>query len=140
MEASFDLVFDLQCFHIIREVNETAAASAIYKALRPGGCAVVVAGAASESEPPLIPGPPVLSEHQLIHPLQCAGLELESLEQSRFNNTAHYSARPQPPLCWVAIFRRPITQSDLNVGSLAPFLSEPIASESYPRVYKHEEC
>ena len=35
----------LQCFHVLREIDEFKAVDAIYRMLRPGGYAMVVVGA-----------------------------------------------------------------------------------------------
>jgi SAM-dependent methyltransferase len=105
--GTFDFVFDMQCFHILRDVNERAARDAIIMLLRPGGRAMVVTGAKSAVEPPLVPGPPVLTEDEVTTPFVKAGLVLESIHQTRFNLTPHYSSLAAPPLAWVAVFRKP---------------------------------
>jgi SAM-dependent methyltransferase len=105
--STFDFLFDMQCFHVLRSADERRVVQVICSLLNPGGHAVVVTGAVSEDEPALNPGPPVLLKSELLDPFINAGLECVSICQSRFNDTPDYSRRaPQPPLCWVAVFKK----------------------------------
>ena len=50
----FDFIFDLQCFHRLRDVDEFSAVDKIFKWLRPGGYCMIVTGANPDySELPL---------------------------------------------------------------------------------------
>jgi len=109
--GSFDFVLDMQCFHVLRTLDEPGACAAVVRLLRPGGHAMVVTGARSEEEPPLVPGPPALSQKEVVGPFTTAGLELQFIRQTRFNNTPHYQTRDRPPLAWVAVFRKPAESS-----------------------------
>lgn len=104
---SIDFLLDMQCFHILRNIDESRLTSLAYDILSSGGIAMIVAGAASPDEAPLVPGPPVLSREEVISPYQMVGFSLVSIELTRFNPTIYYSSkREHPPLAWVAIFRK----------------------------------
>lgn len=107
-DEAYDLVFDSQCFHIVRQVDEARIARTIARLLRPGGRLVMLAGNAGES--PRSPGPPVLTRAECTTALQDAGLQLESIEETRFDPTALYGENP--PLAWLAIFRKPAQQPE----------------------------
>lgn len=47
-EGFFDLIFDLQCFHVTREIDEYAHVENVFKWCRPGGYVMVVTGAISD--------------------------------------------------------------------------------------------
>lgn len=104
--GAFDVVFDMQCFHVLRDIDEHRATDAICTLLRSDGYAIVVAGAESEEEPTLEPGPPRLTRDEVTVPFLTKGLDLISLEMSRFNATPYYSTLPDPPLCWIAVFHK----------------------------------
>lgn len=59
--GTFDLVFDSQCFHCLREHDERRAVLAIASLLRPGGLLLVLTGNSEEPEV----GPAVLSREEL---------------------------------------------------------------------------
>jgi SAM-dependent methyltransferase len=120
--GSYDLVFDMQCFHCLREINEALAAEVIYTALKPQGYAMVVVGAADPSyddivEDPL-PGPPMLWLHELRKPLEAAGLTTVQLSLSRLSPTPQYDVPvPRnplglPPLAWVGLFQKVVWDPD----------------------------
>jgi SAM-dependent methyltransferase len=116
-EASYDFVFDMQCFHCLRDIDEGKAARVIAAALRPGGCAMVVVGAVdpSSSDGEHVsassvgkPGPPQLTLEMLRRPLEVAGLTTVQLSLSRLSPTPHYAVLPHvlPPLAWVGVFQK----------------------------------
>lgn len=112
--GSYDFVFDMQCFHILREVDEARVVDVVYTALKTGGHAMVVAGAVpleGNVEPPLSPGPPRLTRNEVVQPFLHRGFELVDISRSRFNGTPTYSKMSAPPECWVAIFRKPSSPS-----------------------------
>lgn len=47
-DGYFDLVFDLQCFHVTRDIDEYAHVENVFKWCRPGGYVMVVTGATSD--------------------------------------------------------------------------------------------
>jgi len=65
-----DFVFDLQCFHVLRTLDERLAVRAVWNLLRPGGLALVVVGNAGE--PARSPGPAVLTREELLVPFTAA--------------------------------------------------------------------
>ena len=114
---SYDFVFDMQCFHVLRAINETRAADIIATALKPGGYALVVVGAVDPSRDSGDsrydgvdkPGPPRLTMEELRGPLQSAGLTPVQLYLSRFGPTDAYQHGPASalsPLAWVGLFQR----------------------------------
>jgi SAM-dependent methyltransferase len=109
-KEGFDFVFDMQCFHVVRSIDESKAVDVLYSVLRPGGRAMVVVGAVPEAgEPVFVNGPPTLTQEELLLPFQRQGFELMSIYGSRFNNTPRYMAElPHPPRCWIALFRKPV--------------------------------
>jgi SAM-dependent methyltransferase len=116
IEASYDALFDLQCFHALRDVDEKRICSVISKLVKPGGVAMIVTGAPEGKSEGSVeveveatqPGPPRLSAEEVVDPFKAEGLELVNIWKSRFNPTAAYSAAGKlPPACWVAVFRKP---------------------------------
>jgi hypothetical protein len=116
-EEGYDFVFDMQCFHCLRDIDESRAASVIAAALRPGGYAMVVVGAVDSSSNNAKdatatnvgkPGPPQLTLDMLRCPLEAAGLTAVQLSLSRLSPTPHYATLPHalPPLAWVGIFQK----------------------------------
>jgi SAM-dependent methyltransferase len=104
--GSFQLVFDLQCFHVVREIDERKAAEVIARLLGTSGIAVVVVGAAiDEIDEDQIkhPGPPRLTK-DFVSPLLLEGLELISLNLSQFDSTPAYGSAPPP--CYVAVLKK----------------------------------
>jgi SAM-dependent methyltransferase len=108
-KGAFDFVFDMQCFHVVRSIDESRAVDVLYSVLRPGGRAMVVVGAPLEAgEPVFVNGPPILTQEELLAPFLGRGFELIRIYSSRFNDTPKYSAElPHPPRCWVALFQKP---------------------------------
>jgi len=114
--GAFDLVFDMQCFHVLREgsaAHEEHAARVVHDLLKAGGTAVVVVGACvpdggSAAGATGTLGPPQLAQADLVRPLSATGLTLESITLTKFNTTPHYDAMPGgPPQAWVGVFRKP---------------------------------
>jgi SAM-dependent methyltransferase len=112
--GTYDFVFDMQCFHVLRDANEAHIVSVMCSLLNPGGHLMVVAGALpADTEPSpssveLFKGPPRLSETEVTAPFTNSGLTVVSIYQSRFNMTSHYTLLPEPPLCWVVLFKKNI--------------------------------
>ncbi len=124
-ENAYDLVFDMQCYHVLRLINEGKVATNINRALKPCGTALVVVGAAlPDSNNRTIsadgndtqgkPGPPLLTIDQLRVPLERAGLTTVQLSLSRFNSTPHYASLPGglAPLAWMGVFRKIVWSSE----------------------------
>ena len=44
-EESFDFLFDMQCFHVLRDINTNLFCEIVYKLLKKGGKLMVVVGA-----------------------------------------------------------------------------------------------
>lgn len=126
-KGEFDMVFDMQCYHVLREASrgdEKQAARVIADLLKPGGVAMIVAGAlttpTTTTTPTsttatvthvVVPGPPKLTKNELIDPLLATGLLLESISLQRFSPTEYYTANMpngEAPEAWVAIFRKPL--------------------------------
>lgn len=105
--GNFDFVFDMQCFHVLRDMDQNTIVETMLNLLKPGGYLMVVTGAHSVTALSAeFKGPPQLLEEEVIEPFQSRGLSLLSLHQSRFNMTAHYALLPEVPSCWVALFRK----------------------------------
>ena len=88
---------------------------------------MVVTGAVSDDEAPLIPGPAMLTKEEVLAPFTAyihtdssitsgmeeerggieAVMEVVNMYISRFNQTEHYSQLENPPKCWVTLFRKP---------------------------------
>lgn len=107
-KTSYDIVFDMQCFHILRGINESRSCQVIYDLLRKEGYAIIVVGAKldnaviDESKP----GPVFLTRDQLINPFISVGLKLISIEQSTFNSTEFYLTMDEIPKCWIGVFKK----------------------------------
>lgn len=43
-KSSYDIVFDMQCYHVLRESNEHAIVNVIIELAKPNGYIIVVAG------------------------------------------------------------------------------------------------
>ena len=99
--GKYDLVFDMQCFHCLRDIDETAAAEVIKKLLSPRGTAVVVCGAEVEGEQAR--GPPRVARDDFLRPF-ASKLSVVSCELGRFNPTACYGDEG-PASCWIAVVR-----------------------------------
>lgn len=105
--SSYDFIFDMQCFHVLRDINEAQIVNVMCSLLNPGGFLMVVAGAVSDTPSYAeFKGPPRLSEAEVTAPFCSGGLSLISVYKSRFNMTAHYALLPEAPQCWVALFQK----------------------------------
>ena len=99
--GKFDFVYDSQCFHCTRTLNEKAAVEAIASLLKAGGILLVITGNSNEPEA----GPAVLSRAELESAF--SGLfETLDISEDRFDHTPHYGTLPRRPLAWVGVFRR----------------------------------
>lgn len=109
-DGSFDLVFDMQCFHFLRDIDRDGAVEAISNCLKPGGTAVIVVGAPNP-EAANGPGPCRLTRQEFVDDFAAgaADLELVSLTLSSFNPTPFYDAHfSRPPPCWIGTFRKKV--------------------------------
>lgn len=111
-KESFDIVFDMQCFHVLRKINEQKACEVIYDLLKKGGKLMIVVGASLDvynRENPVIDaeninGPPKINIDDFLIPLTKVGLKALSIKLSRFNKTSFYG--DLPPYCWIGIFEK----------------------------------
>ena len=111
-KESFDIVFDLQCFHVLRTVNSKRTCEVIFNLLKKGGKLMIVVGATLHPytrDNPILStensnGPPKISIDDFLIPLTKVGLKAISIKLSRFNKTSSYG--DSPPLCWVGIFEK----------------------------------
>ena len=103
-KAKFDLVFDSQCFHVLRVHDEERAVAAIASLLvEETGLYLVLTGNADEPEV----GPAVLSKEELVLAFTRTGLfRLLGCYTDRFDSTPFYETLPQRPLAHVATFQR----------------------------------
>lgn len=106
-DDEYDLVFDMQCFHFMRDVDKEGAVGAISRCLKPGtGVAVVVVGAPNPDATTAV-GPCRLTREEFEADFSKSDLELVSLTLSAFNPTPYYDAHfPRPPPCWIGCFRK----------------------------------
>jgi SAM-dependent methyltransferase len=101
--ASFDLVFDCQCFHCTYFVDAKKAVAAIASLLRPGGLFLCLTG--NDTEPEV--GPAVLSRAQIESAFEDSGLfDIVYLREGRFDPTPAYAKLQRLPLCWELLARR----------------------------------
>lgn len=111
-KESYDMVFDMQCFHVLRDINESKAVNVIYNLLRKNGIAIIVVGAKhndnNDDENVPKPGPSLLTREQLVIPFTHVGFELCSIELSTFNVTEFYLSMDAIPECWIAVFKKVI--------------------------------
>ena len=106
-KESYDMVFDMQCFHVLRDINESKAVNVIYNLLRKDGIAIIVVGAKhSDNNDEPKPGPSLLTKEQLVIPFTNVGFELCSIELSTFNVTEFYLSMDAIPECWIAVFKK----------------------------------
>lgn len=104
LASRFDLLFDLQCFHILRQQGEAALVQVMAGLVRPGGFLLCVTGS---SEEPSDRGPPRLTRDEIEGAFRGSGLELIWLHGARFDMTPTYAANGgEPPLAWRALFRK----------------------------------
>ena len=103
--GAFDFVLDVQTFHVVRKVDEDAAAAAICSLLRPGGTLLLITGNADE---PAERGPERLSREDLERAFASRGLICEECVAFRFDPTDAYRRQPfaEPPLGWRSVWRR----------------------------------
>eukprot|EP00802_Teleaulax_amphioxeia_P012531 Tamp_12574.p1 GENE.Tamp_12574~~Tamp_12574.p1 ORF type:complete len:593 (+),score=125.76 Tamp_12574:196-1779(+) len=99
--GAFDLIVDIQCFHVLRAVDLKRFVHVIKQNLKCGGLYFVMTG--NDKEPDV--GPTILSKHQVTSPFS-SFCDVETIFETRFDNTPHYEALSQPPLAWCALFRR----------------------------------
>jgi SAM-dependent methyltransferase len=111
-KESFDIVFDMQCFHVLRKINERKACEVIYNLLKKGGKLMIVVGASTEpyskdcpkGDSDNVKGPPKITIDDFLIPLTKVGMKAISIKLSRFNKTAVYG--DLPPYCWIGIFEK----------------------------------
>jgi SAM-dependent methyltransferase len=111
-EESFDFIFDMQCFHVLKEINCDLFCDIVFKLLKKGGKIMIVVGANIDSyakdkimeKSENIKGPPKLFVDDFLIPFNKIGLKVISIKLSRFNSTIAYGN--EPPLCWVGIFEK----------------------------------
>lgn len=109
-KESFDVVFDMQCFHVLRTKNQSKAVDVIFDLLKKDGKLMIVVGASLEAydKNNLINnseknnGPPKILIDDFLIPLTKKGFKALSVKLSRFNKTVAYG--DNPPFCWVGIF------------------------------------
>jgi len=101
---SFDFIFDLQCFHAIRNQNQAKLVLIISALLRQGGYALIVTGNANE---PKERGPSRLREEEIREAFDGSGLELVWIREGRFDPTPAYEKSDElPPLAWKCLFKK----------------------------------
>ena len=107
-KSDYDVVFDMQCFHVLKNINEKRSCQVIYDLLRKDGYAIIVVGANLDdivtNEVKI--GPVLLTRNQFINPFISIGLELISIELSTFNVTDFYLTLDTIPKCWVGVFKK----------------------------------
>jgi len=107
--GGYDFVFDMQCYHVLREIDAEKAVMLVVNCLKKGGVALVVVGADEGIFDPSKPGPPRLSWPELVCPFIAKGLSLEDVKLLRFNATPAYEQHAGgPPCAWAASFRKKI--------------------------------
>ncbi|KAJ1471930.1 hypothetical protein T484DRAFT_1842252, partial [Baffinella frigidus] len=134
-----DFILDVQCFHVVREIDETAAVRAVSRQLAPGGLYMVMTG--NDGEPAA--GPAVLFRAGITFPFRKdfdllalsetrfdatreAGItfpfrrdfDLLALSETRFDATREYAKLSGPPLAWCALFRRRVLLDVRGCGSV----------------------
>jgi len=109
-DSTYELLFDMQCFHVLREIDEKRAVEFIKDCLIPDrGVAVVVVGASisddgEEEAATGKPGPPRIKRKDFLRAFLGTELTVESCELDAFNPTPSYGSSPPP--CWVAVLKR----------------------------------
>lgn len=101
--GGFDLVYDCQCFHVLRkEIGERPVADKIAQLVRPGGIFFTLVGNCNEA----MTGPERLTKEELTDAF-ASHFEVLSIYETRFDMTEHYRENlPQPPLAWCGIFKK----------------------------------
>lgn len=104
LASQFDLLFDLQCFHVLRQQDEAALVRVMAGLLRPGGLLLCVTGSSEELTDR---GPLRLTRDEIQDAFLGSGLELIWLRGASFDMTPTYAANgAEPPLAWSALFRK----------------------------------
>jgi len=111
-KETFDIVFDMQCFHVLRTINEERAVNVIFNLLKKGGKIMIVVGASLEpyiknnriSNSENKNGPPKINIDDFLIPFTQIGFKVLSVKLSRFNKTISYGE--DPPFCWVGILEK----------------------------------
>ena len=76
----YDVVFDMQCFQVLRTIDEARAVQVIHTLLKPGGYAIIVTGASlTEHSSENTSGPALLTKVQLEIPFTNHNFELVSI-------------------------------------------------------------
>jgi len=112
VKESFDVLFDMQCFHVLRNLNENKAVEIMYDLLKKKGKLMIVVGACLESyakddmqnNSENNYGPPKIFIDDFLIPLTNKGFKALSVKLSRFNTTKVYG--DTPPFCWVGVFEK----------------------------------
>ena len=99
--GAFDLIVDIQCFHVLRCVDLPKLTRVVKENLRCGGLYFVMTG--NDKEPDV--GPSVVSKREVLAPW-IEFCDVEAIFATRFDSTSHYNMLPRPPLAWCALFRR----------------------------------
>jgi len=101
--GEFDFMFDLQCWHVLREVDEPRVVAKMGELLRPGGVVLMLVGSDEEERDNL--GPPKVAESAIRAAFAPGGpFEILSIAASVFDVSAVYGK--DPPKCWVVVLRR----------------------------------
>ena len=111
-KESFDVLFDMQCFHVLRTKDENKSVEIMFDLLKKGGKLMIVVGASLEpyakeniqTDSANNSGPPKIFIDDFLIPLTNKGFKALSVKLSRFNKTLAYG--DNPPFCWVGIFER----------------------------------
>jgi 2-polyprenyl-3-methyl-5-hydroxy-6-metoxy-1,4-benzoquinol methylase len=96
----FPFIFDRGCYHVVRQVDESAVLEVFRQRLAPGGWLLVLTGNANET---LEMGPPPVSEEELRGAF-AADYEIVHLRSFRFDASPNFDERP---LAWSLLMRRP---------------------------------
>jgi len=100
---AFDFMFDLQCWHVLREVDEPRVVAKMGELLRPGGVVLMLVGSDEEERDNL--GPPKVAESAIRSAFAGGGpFEILSIVPSVFDVSAVYGK--DPPKCWVVVLKR----------------------------------
>ena len=99
--GTFDLIVDIQCYHVLRGVDLERFVLVIKQNLKCGGLYLVMTGNDKEADV----GPTVLSKSEVTSPFS-SFCDVEAIFETRFDATPHYDTLAQPPLAWCALFRR----------------------------------
>ena len=106
LKESYDIVFDMQCFHVLKDINETRACEVIFNCLKKGGLAIIIVGAKFLTIEQPKTGPTLLTIEEFTTPFLKTGLQLVSIEVSEFNETEYYLTLENIPKCYIGIFKK----------------------------------